>query len=93
MTRTLKRGDQTVEVDLGPAWKLYDNNNVNKTISFYYGPIFKTKERIFWMETDQGGFVIDPAQDLKCIANSTGISELELMSILQDPKIKYQSSK
>ena len=91
MTRTLKHGDKTVEVDLGPAWKLYDNNNINKSICFYHGPIFKTKERIFWMETDKGGIVIDPASDLQCVSEVTGLQIEELKMILQDPKNRYQS--
>ena len=93
MTRTLKRGDITVDVDLGSAWKLYDNHNINKSVAFYYGPIFKTKERVFWMETDKGGFVIDPSADLKCISEATGLSEYSLINILQDPKEKYHRLK
>jgi hypothetical protein len=93
MNRTVKRGDATIDVDLGSAWKLYDNNNINKSIVIYYGPIFKTKERVFWMETDKGGVVINPSDDLKCISEFTGLSEYTLQTILQDPKNKYQDIK
>ena len=91
MTRVLKRGEVSVEVDLGSAWKLFDNNNMHKSVSFYYGPIFRTKERVFWVETDEGGFVIDPEKDILHWSEKTGIHQFDLKNILQDPKNKYLS--
>lgn len=90
MTRTVKKGDTNVEVDLGSAWKLYDNNNMHKSFSFYFGPIFRTKDRIYWIETDDGGFVIDPNQDISYWSQKTGIHQFDLRTILQDPKEKYE---
>lgn len=93
MTRTVKKGDTKIEVDLGSAWKLFDNCNMHKSISFYNGVIFRTKERIFWVETDEGGFVIDPENDIPYWSEKTGIHPFTLEKILKDPKTKYQVAK
>jgi hypothetical protein len=94
MTRTVKKGDKSVEVDLGGSWKIFDNNNINKTFVVYHGVIFRTKDRVFWVETDQGGFIVDPAVDnLKPWAELAGMEESQLSNILRDPKDVYACRK
>lgn len=94
MTRIVKKGDQKIEVDLGGSWKIYDSNNINKTFVVYHGVIFRTKDRIFWIETEEGGFVVDPkSDDLKPWAKLGGMSLNKLVDILQDPKDVYASLK
>jgi hypothetical protein len=93
MTRSLSGKNGKVEVEMGTTWKLYDNNNLNKSVSIYFGSVLKTKERIFWIETDDGGFVVDPSDDLSEWSLKTKISVTKLKEILQDPKNQYLGKK
>ena len=94
MTRIVKKNDLNIEVDLGGSWKIYDNNNINKTFVVYHGVIFRTKDRIFWIETDKGGFVVDPATDnLELWAELAGMKPSQLSEILRDPKEVYASKR
>jgi hypothetical protein len=93
MTRSLSGKNGKVEVEMGTTWKLYDNNNINSSVLIYFGSVFKTKERIFWIETDQGGFIVDPNEDLSEWSAKTKITVAKLKNILQDPKNIYIDKK
>jgi len=89
MIRTLNCNGSTIDVDLGQSWKLYDNNNISESISIYSGYVYKQKTRIFWIETDNGGFIINPNEDLSVWVKKTGIGIDRLQKILQDPINKF----
>jgi len=91
MTRKLRKGDDFVEIEIGSAWKLYDNHSIHNSISIYHGPIYRSKERVFWIETDEGGFVVDPKTDIDLWSKKIGMHSSQLIEILQDPKNKYLS--
>jgi hypothetical protein len=91
--------DQTITVDLGQSWKLYDNNKYVDTVVVYNGVIYEPKNsrkrsnvRINWIETDKGPFVIESDADYQEASKITKLTALQLRDIVLSNPIKSIAS-
>jgi hypothetical protein len=78
--RALKHinSETTHTIDFGQAWKMYDGSKNDKSFVFYNAPKHYQNsggiERIWWVETDNGPFILKDDDDTRWISNKSGIS-------------------
>lgn len=91
--------EDTLTVDLGQSWKLFDNNKNFNTVVIYNGVIYEPKNsrkrgsvRIDWIETDKGPFVLESQSDFEQASFLTKMAVPHLMSIIASNPIKNVAS-
>lgn len=83
MARTFRllkkiKTDDVIKIDVAQSWKIWDSTTIHKTCMFFNGKSVwtksdKTSPRVVWVETDQGGFVIEDELDYEFVSNLTGL--------------------
>lgn len=79
-SRVLKNIDssETHTIDFAQAWKMHDGSKNDKSFIFYSAPKDFRKsggfERIWWVETDFGPYILNTEEHIKWISNTAGIS-------------------
>lgn len=95
--RTIKRffSENSLVVDLGQSWKLYDNNQNFNTVVVYNGVIYEPKNsrrrtniRVNWIETDKGPFLLETDADYQEASARTGMTMLHLRNIIMSNPVK-----
>jgi len=89
-------GNDPVNVDLGQSWKLFDNNNLDKTVMLYNGIVSSsgssrnvTAERMNWIELDDGPYQLKTEEDFLEAERRTGMAVSQLLDIVKNyPVIK-----
>jgi hypothetical protein len=88
--------EETVRVDPGQGWKLADLSKNDITKIFFNGPSTykreKTEERLIWVETNQGAYLIDTEEDINEVSKmlNVGVDLIKKIISLQ-PKDFVQS--
>lgn len=87
--------EDTLTVDLGQSWKLFDNKREFNTVILYNGSPFvsgnsrkRTDSRINWIETDKGPYLLDTDADYNEAAKITGMTVLQLRDIIAKSHFK-----
>jgi hypothetical protein len=95
--RTLNKFDssESVTVDLGQSWKLWDNNKNIGTIIMYNGALSipkgsrdRTVKRVNWIETDRGAFLVETEADLSKASEICRMSCEKLRQIFNSELVK-----
>ena len=84
-------GGDPVNVDLGQSWKLFDNNNLDKTIMLYNGVVASSgssrsqaAERINWIELEDGPYQLQTDDDFLEAERRTGMAFWKLLEIVNN---------
>lgn len=95
--RNIKKffSEETLMIDLGQSWKLFDNKKDFNTVILYNGAICiggssrkRTSQRITWIETDKGPYLLDSDSDYNEAARITGITVLQMRDIIAKSHFK-----
>jgi hypothetical protein len=65
-------------IDFAQAWKMHDGSSKDRSYIFYSAPKDFRKsggnQRIWWVETDEGPFVLETKDDMEWVSAKSGIS-------------------
>jgi hypothetical protein len=95
--RIIKKFDspESVVVDLGQSWKLFDNNKHYDLISIYNGALSiprgsrdRSIKRVNWIETDKGAFLIETENDIIQASKICRIHPEKIRQIFKSELIK-----